>query len=152
MNMITRTFFHILLFGLACWTFITFFHTSEQIAKSLKTNDSELHFVFNLIPILLFGLVLSIYTYLEKKSGSRKQRFMLVPDEFKEQDEREQMITAKACRTSYIVLYVAMPVAALLLIFYPFFQVRIPSFPIIVIFMLIIIQHLSYMFSFYKNR
>ncbi|MDR4156793.1 hypothetical protein FO498_27005, partial [Bacillus cereus] len=85
--------------------------------------------------ILLFGLVLSIYTYLEKKSGSRKQRFMLVPDEFKEQDEREQMITAKACRTSYIVLYVAMPVAALLLIFYPFFQVRIPSFPIIVIFM-----------------
>lgn len=68
MNMITRTFFHILLFGLACWTFITFFHTSEQIAKSLKTNDSELHFVFNLIPILLFGLVLSIYTYLEKKA------------------------------------------------------------------------------------
>lgn len=43
------------------------FHTSEQIAKSLKTNASELHFVFNLIPILLFGLALSIYTYLEKK-------------------------------------------------------------------------------------
>ncbi|MFT0802590.1 hypothetical protein VSK91_13600 [Bacillus swezeyi] len=151
MNMKTRTFFHILLFGLACWTFITFFQTSEQIARSLKTSNSELHFVFNLIPILLFVSVLAVYSFLEKK-GSRKQSLILIPDEFKEQDEREQMMTAKACRTSYIVLYFAMPVAALFMIFYPFFQVDIPYFPIIVIFVLIVIQHLSYMFSFQKNR
>ncbi|MEC1261832.1 hypothetical protein P9D34_15470 [Bacillus swezeyi] len=151
MNMKTRTFFHILLFGLACWTFITFFQTSEQIARSLKTSNSELHFVFNLIPILLFVSVLAVYSFLEKK-GSRKRSLILIPDEFKEQDEREQMMTAKACRTSYIVLYFAMPVAALLMIFYPFFQVDIPYFPIIVIFVLIVIQHLSYMFSFQKNR
>ncbi|MED2978761.1 hypothetical protein P4284_18910 [Bacillus swezeyi] len=151
MNMKTRTFFHILLFGLACWTFITFFQTSEQIARSLKTSNSELHFVFNLIPILLFVSVLAVYSFLEKK-GSRKRSLILIPDEFKEQDEREQMMTAKACRTSYIVLYFAMPVAALLMIFYPFFQVDTPYFPIIVIFVLIVIQHLSYMFSFQKNR
>ncbi|WFA06157.1 MULTISPECIES: hypothetical protein [Bacillus] len=151
MNMKTRTLFHIVLFGLACWTFITFFKAAEQIARSLKTSDSELYFVFNPIPILLFAAVLAVYSYLEKK-GSRKQNLLSIPDEFKEQDEREQMITAKACRTSYIVLYFAMPVAALAMIFYPFIQADIPYFPIIVIFVLIVIQHLSYMLSFQKNK
>ncbi|KXZ20523.1 hypothetical protein AXI58_00675 [Bacillus nakamurai] len=147
-----RTLLHILLFGLACWTFTKLFETSEQIVRSLKENTSELQIEFNIIPILLFVFVLVIYTYLEKKRGSGKQSLLLMPDEFKEQDEREQMITAKACRTSYIVLYFAMPCAALLFIFYPFIQVSIPYFPIVIIFVLIIVQHLAYMFSFRKNR
>ncbi|KKB71592.1 MULTISPECIES: hypothetical protein [Bacillus] len=152
MSMKTRTFFHILLFGLACWTFISFFHAAEQIAGILKTGGADLHVVLNLIPILLFVFVLAIYSYLEKRGNSRRHSLLLIPDEFKEQDEREQMITAKACRTSYIVLYVAMPAAALLLIFYPFFQAKMPYFPIIVIFVLITIQHLSYMLSFHKHK
>ncbi|ERI50519.1 hypothetical protein N878_25630, partial [Pseudomonas sp. EGD-AK9] len=57
-------------------------------------------FELNLTPFILFVAASAVYLYLQKKSRpARKQ--LLLPDEFEEQDEREQMMTAKACRASY---------------------------------------------------
>ncbi|MGQ3440602.1 hypothetical protein [Bacillus subtilis] len=151
MSMKTKAAFHLVLFGLACWTLIVYFEASEGIASFFGTKSGGMVFELNLTPFILFVAASAVYLYLQKKScPARKQ--LLLPDEFEEQDEREQMMTAKACRASYIAVYFSLPAAAVLLIFYPLFQSRIPFFPIIIVFIIMIIQHLSYVISFKKNE
>src|SRR5699024_2542783 len=76
--------------------------------------------------------------------------FML-PMEFKETDERERMITAKACRGSYVVMMFAMPIAAGLLIMYPTIQDTLPYYPIIIVILLLLIQMISYFYTLHKD-
>jgi hypothetical protein len=75
----------------------------------------------------------------------------MLPPEFEESDEREQLITAKACRSSYIVMWFATPIAAGLLVIYPMIQDLIPYYPIIILLLLPVVQIISYFFSIHKN-
>lgn len=101
MIMKTKAAFQLVLFGLACWTLIAYFEASEGIASFFGTKSGGMVFELNLTPFILFVAASAVYLYLQKKScPARKQ--LLLPDEFEEQDEREQMMTAKACRASYI--------------------------------------------------
>ncbi|MEI1420622.1 hypothetical protein EFK13_05065 [Bacillus cabrialesii] len=151
MSMKTKAAFQLVLFGLACWTLIAYFEASEGIASFFRTKSGEMVFELNLTPFILFVAASAVYLYLQKKRRPHAKQ-LLLPDEFEEQDEREKMMTAKACRASYIAVYFSLPAAAVLLIFYPFFQSRIPFFPIIIVFIIMIIQHLSYVISFKKNE
>ena len=92
MSMKTKAAFHLVLFGLACWALISYFEASEGIASFFGTKSGGMVFELNLTPFILFVAAFAVYLYLQKKSRpARKQ--LLLPDEFEEQDEREQMMT-----------------------------------------------------------
>ena len=75
----------------------------------------------------------------------------MLPSEFEESDEREQLITAKACRSAYIAMWFTVPIAAGLLIFYPIIQDTIPYYPIMILLLLPVVQMISYFYTLHKN-
>ncbi|MCY9419406.1 hypothetical protein MOF50_22925, partial [Bacillus inaquosorum] len=92
MSMKTKAAFQLFLFGLACWTLISYFEASEGIASFFRTKSGEMVFELNLTPFILFVAVSAVYLYLQKKSRPAAKK-LLLPDEFEEQDEREKMMT-----------------------------------------------------------
>ncbi|WP_406621563.1 hypothetical protein [Bacillus atrophaeus] len=151
MNMKIKAAFQLVLFALACWTIITFFEASKKGALFFRTQSGGMEFEINITPFILFCIGTAVYLYVQKKMGPKSKKGLLLPDEFEEQDEREQMLTAKACRASYVAVYFSLPIAAVLLIFYPLFQSHIPFFPILLVFAIMIVQHLAYVISFHKS-
>ena len=149
MSLKSKACFHLALYGLSCWTLISFMEAIPQIAQFFQTEGSG-SFELNITPFLLFSVCAALYIYAEKKKRNGKQH-RLVPDEVEEQDERERMMTAKACRSSYIAVYFSLPAAAVLLLFYPLIQPHLPFFPILLIFILMMIQHLAYVFTFHRH-
>ncbi|KXZ23926.1 hypothetical protein AXI59_06315 [Bacillus nakamurai] len=149
MSLKSKACFHLVLYGLACWTLISLMEAAPQIADYFQTGGSA-SFELNATPFLLFAACAALYMYAEKKKRAVKKH-SLVPDEFEEQDERERMMTAKACRSSYIAVYFSLPAAAVLLLFYPLIQPHLPFFPILLIFILMMIQQLSYVLTFHKH-
>ena len=116
MSLKRKACFHLALYGLACWTLISFLEAAPRIAQFFQTEGSS-SFELNITPFLLFIICAALYIYAEKKKRNGKKH-RLVPDEFEEQDEREQMMTAKACRSSYIAIYFSLPASYL---FFRFF-------------------------------
>ncbi|MCC9023336.1 hypothetical protein [Bacillus nakamurai] len=149
MSLKRKACFHLVLYGLACWTLISLMEAAPQIADYFQTGGSA-SFELNATPFLLFAACAALYMYAEKKKRAVKKH-SLVPDEFEEQDERERMMTAKACRSSYIAVYFSLPAAAVLLLFYPLIQPHLPFFPILLILILMMIQQLSYVLTFHKH-
>ncbi|APH04407.1 hypothetical protein [Bacillus weihaiensis] len=142
----------IILFG---WAMITFYDVHGQFAKVLENPEPPWELTINFTPILIFFIVctpIAIYLikYGKNKHNSIKKAFLL-PPELEEADEREQLITAKACRNSYITMWYIAPIAALLMSYYPFIQEQIPFYPIIIILVLPLSQIISYFYSLQKN-
>jgi hypothetical protein len=74
-----------------------------------------------------------------------------LPIGFLEDDEREQMITSQACRTSYKTLLYSVPMVVGSLVFYPIIQSTIPTFPILVCLLIPFTQITAYFISLMKN-
>ena len=142
----------IILFG---WALVMIYEAQMQFADVVKSPEPPWEISVNFLPILLFFVIctpISIYLIVrgKKKHKSMWKAFML-PPELEETDEREQLITAKACRSSYIVMWYTAPIAAGLLVFYPFIQENIPYYPIIILLLLPVVQMISYFYSLHKN-
>lgn len=122
------------------WQVGAYLDTFVQVNQIVKENPEEWFFYMNIAPLIWLGLLtIILYIYLSydnKKKGLKKRgRFLrrtFLPEELVENDEREQMITGRACRNAYIAMWVAMPFLAISLAFYPFVQSFLPYFPIIV--------------------
>ena len=142
----------VFLFG---WALVAFYDGYMQFADIMKDPEPPWEVSVNMLPLLLLLVIcLPISIYLLAR-GKRKHKsiwkaFML-PPEFEESDEREQMLTAKACRSSYIVMWFTVPIAAGLLVFYPLIQDIVPYYPIIILLLLPVVQMISYFYSLYKN-
>ncbi|MCV9887997.1 hypothetical protein [Metabacillus halosaccharovorans] len=142
----------IILFG---WALVMFYEAQMQFADIIKDPEPPWEISVNILPLLLFIMIcipISIYFIAKgkKKHKSMWKAFML-PPELEEADEREQMITAKACRSSYIAMWYTAPIAAGLLLFYPLIQENIPYYPIIILLLLPVVQMISYFHSLHKN-
>src|SRR5699024_2383358 len=104
--------------------------------------------------LLLFVICVPIYIYLLVRTQSQLKsvwQALMLPIEFKEADERERMITAKACWSSYVVMMFAIPIAAGSLIMYPMIQDTLPYYPVIIVLLLLLIQMISYFYTLHKN-
>ncbi len=67
MSMKTKATFQLVLFGLACWTLISYFEASEGIASFFRTKSGEMVFELNLTPLYcLLRCLRFICTYKEK--------------------------------------------------------------------------------------
>lgn len=143
--------FTLLLFG---WVLVEFFNFQMQFADIMKNPEPPWEITMNFFPILLFFVICTpIYIYLfvkAKKKYKSMWKALMLPAGFEESDEREQMITAKACRSSYIMMWFITPVAAALLLLYPMVQDAMPYYPIIVILIIPVAQVISYFYTFHK--
>lgn len=142
----------ILLFG---WALLPLYHAQMQFADVLKNPDPPWEISFYVPPLLFFfviGLPISAYLIIKgkRKHKSLSKAFMLRP-ELEESDEREQLITAKACRSSYIAMWYAVPIGAGLLLIYPIIQDQFPFYPVIVLLLVGLVQMVSYFLSLRKN-
>ncbi|ALC81602.1 MULTISPECIES: hypothetical protein [Bacillus] len=159
MRIITKLIINLVLGVLACWAFIELYDSYSEFSKIIEhENGSEnallngFEITINIIPLALLILAVIIYGLIFlKKEGSMKRLFRLTPNEFEEQDEREKMITAKSCRKAYIVMSISLPIAGGLLSMYPLVQHFIPYFPIILIFLLFAILHITYTVTYRKQ-
>lgn len=140
---------------LFCWAMTSFYHASIDIAEYANDTSRGLMFEINIIPFIIFfvfGGFLTLVSYRYKKKHSKGfVKGLWLPDEFSENDEREQQITARACRAAYISMFYAFPLITALLLFYPLLSNSIPYYPIFVFMLLPLTQILTYMFSWHKN-
>lgn len=142
----------VLLFG---WVLIELYDAQLQFVEVMENPEPPWAIEMNAFPfLLLFVICVPIYIYLlvrTKRERKSVWKAFMLPMEFKETDERERMITAKACRGSYVVMMFAMPIAAGLLIMYPTIQDTLPYYPIIIVILLLLIQMISYFYTLHKN-
>ncbi len=146
---------NIVLVILFAWALAALYGTQMQFAEIMKDPEPPWEISVNVLPLLLFFVIcipISVY-FLVK--GKRKHKSMwkafMLPSEFEELDEREQLITAKACRSAYITVWFTVPIAAWLLIFYPIIQDTIPYYPIMILLLLPVVQMISYFYTLHKN-
>ncbi|MFT8319990.1 MAG: hypothetical protein ABF649_03705 [Bacillus sp. (in: firmicutes)] len=130
----------------------------EGVAQMKKGGQMEFVMQLPAIPsiITIVGLVLMplIYVLYCKKRGMKvfSNKALFYPIEFDEQDEREKMINAKACRASYIAVQYSIAIGAVLLILlYPFIKEQFTTFPLLVLFLILFIQHMVHFLTFQKH-
>ncbi|MEN8700344.1 hypothetical protein [Bacillus infantis] len=143
------------LYALFARAMIAMYDAQTQFAEVLRNPEPPWSLTINFTPVavfLLIGGVISWFLYSKKKKKrSSISALLLLPPEFEEQDEREKMMTARACRSSYISLYFAVPLTAALMLFYPLLEDKVPFYPILVILLIPAIQMLSYYLSIRKS-
>ncbi|WP_078394229.1 hypothetical protein [Shouchella patagoniensis] len=127
----------------------------EYYRASLTLSGSEGTFFFlNLTPGFLLFILMIPYgfylRYMTKKNKVPLKELMLIPPEFKERDEREKEITAKACRASYMSMFYIYPVLAAFLIVYPLIQNVLPYLPIVLVMVGPLLQIFVYLFTWRK--
>ncbi|GIN14272.1 hypothetical protein J26TS2_41390 [Shouchella clausii] len=137
--------------GLFTWQLVEYFRGFEEIETATGTWQMS----FNILPmtILIIGAIIYgiVSAYLKKKKGVTFQKALLLPPEFSERDEREKEITANACRTAYLSMYIIYPILAALLVVYPLVQTQLPYLPIILVMAGPLLQASVYMVSWRKG-
>ncbi len=71
MSLKRKACFHLALYGLACWTLISFMEAAPRIAQFFQTEGSG-SFELNITPFLLFTVCAALYIYAEKKNETAK--------------------------------------------------------------------------------
>ncbi|KEK23790.1 hypothetical protein [Bacillus gaemokensis] len=139
---------------LAAWAFIELFYAYMEFATILRTKRETFEVFINLKPIFylaILGVVFFIMYKVQKKKYE-KLSFWMFPLLFPGEDEREKMITQKACRTTFISLWFVLPFAAGLLILSPVINLYIPAYPMYIVFLILFVQMTVFHISLYRNK
>ncbi|MEN1938859.1 DUF2178 domain-containing protein [Paenibacillus sp. 102] len=145
---------NVLFIGLASWAFIELYYAVIELANIIQSEKVPFEIIINIIPFLLLLIVAVISTifYKVQKKKYKKLSFWMFPLLFPQDDEREEIITAKACRTTFIALWYVIPTAAALLVMYPIATPYIPAYPLYVVFLIFFIQMTVFHISLYRNK
>lgn len=140
--------------AIAGWVFVEYFHIITELANIIRTEKQTWTVTMNITPIILmlFVAVGIIMGYKVQKKKYKKLSFWTFPLLFPSEDEREEILTAKACRTTLLSLWCILPIAAATLVAYPLFNRNIPEYPLYVIFIILLIQTTIFHISLYRNK
>ncbi|MGG2016690.1 DUF2178 domain-containing protein [Bacillus sp. S10(2024)] len=139
---------------IAGWGFVECFHLMTELANIILTEKQTWYVTMNITPIALM-LIVAIVTpiaYKVQKKKYKKLSFWIFPSLFPSEDEREEILTAKACRTTFLSLCFIIPCAAATLVFYPLFNRNIPEYPLYVLLLVLLIQTTIFHISLYRNK
>ncbi|MGR6336820.1 MFS transporter [Priestia megaterium] len=98
---------------------------------------------------LIVLLIVSFFYYRARKK-TKNVSPLLFPFEFAEEDEREKMITAEACKKAFVFLLFSIPIGAILIAFYPLLPNSFSFYPIAVLLLLSLVQLTVYYVSISK--
>ncbi|WP_242222385.1 DUF2178 domain-containing protein [Bacillus cereus group sp. BfR-BA-01380] len=140
--------------AITCWVFVEYFHVITELANIIRTEKQTWYVTMNLTPITLMLIIaVGIFiAYKVQKKKYKKLSFWTFPLLFPSEDEREEILTAKACRTTVLSLVIIMPFAVALSVFYPLFNQNIPEYPLYVLFFIWLIQTTVFHISLYRNK
>src|SRR5699024_6887434 len=122
----------LILFG---WAMISFYDMQIQFAGIVKDSEPPWELTLNFLPIaltIIVGTIISIFV--SRKEPNKKGatiKALYLPQPFKEDDELEKEITAKATRASYISMWIVAPILAAFILVYPFIIDAVPYYPMI---------------------
>ncbi|MBO1579833.1 MULTISPECIES: hypothetical protein [Bacillus] len=139
---------------LAAWAFIELFYAYMDFANIISTKPEGFEIAIDATPV--FGLVsmavIFFIIYRIQKKKYKKLSFWMFPLLFPQDDEREEIITAKACRTTFVALWYVIPIAAGLLILSPIVNSYVPAYPLYIVFLILFIQVTVFHISLYRNK
>ncbi|MDM5153466.1 DUF2178 domain-containing protein [Bacillus sp. DX1.1] len=140
--------------GLASWTFIELYYGVMEFANIIRTEKVSFEVSINAIPFLLLFIVavVSTFFYRVQKKKYKSLSLWMYPLLFPQEDEREKVITAKACRTTFISLWYVLPCAIGFLTFSPVINLYIPECPLYILFFIFFIQMTVFHVSLYRNK
>ncbi|WP_050614344.1 hypothetical protein [Bacillus testis] len=133
MKLISNAFISIVMLTLLGWVLISLYGPFTSLAKSLSQEAPSFSINIPLQPFLVFILAGAISAWHFTRQAGKGKKAAILPHSLNESDERNQQITAKACRNAYIAMWYACPIAAILMLLYPFIDKTIPYYPIIII-------------------
>ncbi|WP_141540283.1 DUF2178 domain-containing protein [Bacillus cereus] len=145
---------NVLFIGLASWAFIELYYVEVEFANIIQTEKVPFEVSMSITPFLLLLIVAvaSIIFYKVQKKKYKKLSFWMFPLLFPQDDEREEVITAKACRTTFMALWFVIPTGAALLVMHPVVSPYIPAYPIYIVFLIYFIQMTIFHISLYRNK
>jgi hypothetical protein len=147
-RVIIQSFLNICMYFLAAF-FISSIHDQLQLFQNDPVSGTGFNLTLDLsiiLPILLVAIGLSITGYwmrTDKKTSFSK--WSSSTTEFSDQDEREEVITGKATRTSYVTFLITLPVLMISFLFDVPLMATFPSFPFYAIALVLTAGTLSYM-------
>lgn len=153
MSVFRNVLIYVVLLVLFGWGMVEFYDASIDMSEYFKDSARETMFELNLIPIFLFACICGILVFINSNKKKKKDwaKALLLPDEFRESDEREKQITSLACRASYISMMYAFPIITGLLLFYPFLTDVVPYYPIVIFLLLPLTQVVTYLVTWKKH-
>ncbi|MEH7379414.1 hypothetical protein V7138_02880 [Bacillus sp. JJ1533] len=156
MSIFRNVMFSIVMLVLFGWGLTSLYFAQMDFADIVKNNTQPPWFIeINTLPIfatILIGGIFTVITYPKLKRKRRSwKNVLLLPSEFEEGDEREKELTGKACRASYISMWLTFPFIAALFLLYPFISDTVPYFPIILLLLYPLIQIIVYFISWKRN-
>lgn len=128
---------NMILLGLFGWAMVAYYHASEDIKVSITNSSDGLLFTLNISPLVL-GIIVAgtagvMITRKQRKKGKGWLEVLFLPSELKEDDEREKILTAKACRNAYISMMFTFPVLAICMLAEPFISDYFSAYPIVIL-------------------
>ncbi|MGG2067150.1 DUF2178 domain-containing protein [Bacillus sp. S14(2024)] len=145
---------NIFILVITSWAFVEYFHIIMDLANIIRTEEQTWTVTMNITPITLMLIVaVGVFIgYKVQKKKYKKLSFWTFPLLFPSEDEREEILTAKACRTTLLSLWFIIPFAAVSLTVYPLFNRKIPEYPLYVLFVILLIQITVFHISLYRNK
>ncbi|WP_025149840.1 hypothetical protein [Bacillus sp. H1a] len=141
--------------ALACWAFVEFYSFYIQFADIIKDEKFPSEITISLTPFVLIFTVAIVFAFFyrsHKKKYKGFSYFWMYPLLFPQEDEREKVITDKACRTTFVSLWFVLPCALGLLIFTPVANLYISAYPLYVVYLIYFIQMTVFHVSLYRNK
>ena len=129
------------------WAITSLYDTYMQFAEITKKPEPPWEITLNLIPLaalVLFGTIFTIAFFAKKQKGEKPISFWLYPFNFKEEDEREKMISGEACRKAFISTWFTAPMIAASFAVYPLIQTAFPYYPILMVLLIPLVQIVVY--------
>ncbi|PEM42796.1 DUF2178 domain-containing protein [Bacillus wiedmannii] len=145
---------NVLIMALACWTFIEMYYGVIDFSNIIEAEKVPFEVSVNITPfilLLVIGIVTTVFYKVQKKKYTALSYWMY-PLLFPQEDEREKLITERACRTTFVSLWYVLIFAIGFLTFSPIFNVYIPGYPLYIVFSVFFIQMTVFHLSLYRNK
>ncbi|MEB9674021.1 MULTISPECIES: DUF2178 domain-containing protein [Bacillus cereus group] len=145
---------NVFIMALACWAFIEFYYGIIELSNIIEAKKVPFEVSLNITPVLfllVIGIVMTVFYKMQKKKH-KVLSYLMYPLLFPLEDEREKLITERACRTAFVSLWYVLIFAAGFLVLSPIFSIYIPGYPLYILFIVFFIQMTVFYLSLYRNK
>ncbi|PEM49632.1 DUF2178 domain-containing protein [Bacillus wiedmannii] len=145
---------NVLIMTLTCWVFIELYYGIIEFANIIEAKKVSFEVSLNITPVLfllVIGTVMTVFYKMQKKKYNSLS-YLMYPLLFPLEDEREKLITERACRTAFVSLWYMLIFAVGFLVLSPVFNIYIPGYPLYIVFSVFFIQMTVFYISLYRNK
>ncbi|KAB2446252.1 DUF2178 domain-containing protein [Bacillus thuringiensis] len=145
---------NVLIMALTCWGFIELYYGIIELANIIEAKKVSFEVSLNITPVLfllVIGTVVTVFYKMQKKKYNALL-YLMYPLLFPLEDEREKLITERACRTAFVSLWYVLIFAVGFLVLSPIFNIYIPGYPLYIVFSVFFIQMTVFYLTLYRNK